>query len=96
MTNPQADRAPGPGGERETAADTQATEVGLEAADAAARAGSADAPVPDDAISQAAAKVGAGREDSVRGSGTNLDAPDTTESDDDREATRTGDTDRWS
>jgi hypothetical protein len=96
MTNPQEGRGTGPGGERETAADTQETEIRLEAADAAARSGSADAPVPDDAISSAAAEVGAGREDSVRGSGTNRDAPDTTEPDDDREATRTGDTDRWS
>jgi hypothetical protein len=83
MTNPQEDRA----GE---------TEVELEAADAAAGSGSATAAVPDDDISRAAAAVGSGREDSVRGSGTNLDAPDTIESDDDRETTRTGDTDRWS
>jgi hypothetical protein len=97
MTDPQQDdRAGGPGGERETHAEAQATETAAESADAAARSGSATAGVPDDAVSSAAAEVGADRQDTVNGSGTNADAPDSTESTDERTVTDTGDTDRWS
>jgi hypothetical protein len=85
----------GPHGRAETGADTQATEVALESADAAARSGSTEAGVPDDEISRAAAAVGADRDETVRGTGTHEDAPRTTEPDTGREVTDTGDTDRW-
>jgi hypothetical protein len=94
MTDPQ--EGTGAGGQRETGESAQATEVAAEAADAAARSGSADAGVPDDEISRAAAEVGAGREDSVHGAGTNVDAPASTEPEAGRTATRKGDPDRWS
>jgi hypothetical protein len=96
MTDPQQDeRATGPGGERRTHAEAQATETAAEGADAAARSGSAAAGVPDDAISRAAAEVGADREDDVSGTGTNADAPGSTEPAEGRTVTDTGDTDRW-
>jgi hypothetical protein len=97
MTKPEGPAQPtGPGGDRETGAEAQATESALEAADAAARSGSADAGVPDDEISRAAARVGADREGTVGGSGTNADAPDTTEPEEGRTVTDLGDPDRWS
>jgi hypothetical protein len=98
MTDPQGPALPtGPGGTRETGAEAQATEIDMEAADAAARSGSADAPVPDDAISAAAAKVGADRGSTTADSGA-ADAPPTeepvAESGRGREVTDSGDTDR--
>jgi hypothetical protein len=96
MTDPQQDdRATGPHGTRETHAEAQAAETALEGADAAARSGSPTAGVPDDAISRAAAAVGADREDSVGSTGTNADAPDSTEPAEGRTVTDEGDTDRW-
>jgi hypothetical protein len=101
MTDPQdigPARPTGPHGERRTGADAQAEEVATEAADAAERSGSPDAPVPDDAISAAAARVGADRGESVRDSGTWADAPRSEEPVADpgagREVTDTGDPDR--
>jgi hypothetical protein len=52
--------------------------------------------VPDDEISRAAADVGADRDETVGGTGTNTDAPDTTEPAAERTVTDRGDTDRWS
>jgi hypothetical protein len=92
------ERPTGPHGEHRTGAETQAEESATEAADAAARSGSPDAPVPDDAISAAAARVGADRGGSVRESGTWADAPPTEDPVADtgarREVTDTGDTER--
>jgi hypothetical protein len=93
------DRPTGAHGQQRTGAEAQAEETAIEAADAAARSGSTDAPVPDDAISAAAARVGADRGETVRDSGTWADAPETEEPVADpgarREVTDTGDTDRW-
>jgi hypothetical protein len=96
MTSTEGPARPtGPGGERETGAEAQATETAMEAADAAARSGSPDAGVPDDEISRAAARVGAGRGPSAGTSGTNEDAPASTEPEEGRTVTDPGDPDRW-
>jgi hypothetical protein len=97
MTKPEGPARPtGPGGERETAAEAQATETALEAADAAARSGSVDAGIPDDEISRRAARVGRDRGDTAGTGGTNPDAPDSTEPEEGRTVTDPGDPDRWS
>jgi hypothetical protein len=96
MTDPkQDDRATGPGGKRETHAAAQAAETALESADAAARSGAADAGVPDDEISRAAARVGADRGDTPHHPGTHPDAPASTEPEEGRTVTDQGDPDRW-